>query len=119
MKKWLVLNKNNKNIIEALLENRWLKTGKEIEEFLNPIPPEKLTLKELGLDPKEIGKATKRIKQAIKNKEKVIVYGDYDADGICTTAILWEALFSLKVDPGQGSYSDYQHKRWENKIVNY
>lgn len=98
MKKWLVLNTKTKDVIEALLENRGLKTAKEVEDFLNPELPEKLTLKELGLDAKEIGKAIKRIEEAKKNKEKVIVYGDYDADGIDATAVLWEALYSLKVD---------------------
>jgi single-stranded-DNA-specific exonuclease len=39
-----------------------------------------------------------RIKRAKKSKEKVIVYGDYDADGICATAIMWEALHKMGVD---------------------
>lgn len=33
-----------------------------------------------------------RIKQAKQNKEKVLVCGDYDADGICATTILYDAL---------------------------
>lgn len=98
MKKWLLLNKNKETIIESLLINRGLKTEKERENFLHPILPDKLNLKELGIDEKEIKKTILRIKKAKKSNQKVIVYGDYDADGICATAILWEALFALKVD---------------------
>ena len=98
MKKWLVLNRDSEDIIKTLLKNRGLKTKKEIDDFLNPITPEKLTLKELEISPKEIKKTILRIKEAKRKKEKVIVYGDYDADGICATAVLWEALHASGVD---------------------
>ncbi len=94
--KWEVLAKlQSKNIIDILLENRGIKTLKEKKEFFKPTRPEKLSLKELGVNQTEIKKAIKRIKFAKKKKEKVIVYGDYDADGICATAILWECLYKL------------------------
>ncbi|MCX6724587.1 MAG: single-stranded-DNA-specific exonuclease RecJ, partial [Candidatus Shapirobacteria bacterium] len=98
--KWKILSKNNidykeKEIIKILLSNRGLKTKKEIDEFLNPKKPEELTPKEVGLDAAQIKKATQRIKKAIKEGEKIIVYGDYDTDGICGTAILWESLHHL------------------------
>lgn len=94
--KWEVLRKTkSKNIIDTLLKNRGIKTPREKKEFFNPTRPEKLSLKKLGISKIEINKAIKRIKQALKKKEKVIVYGDYDADGICATAILWECLYSL------------------------
>ena len=37
----------------------------------------------------------------IMKNESIFIYGDYDADGICATAILWEALheFGLNVLP--------------------
>jgi len=37
-------------------------------------------------------RAKKRVITAIKNKEKIVVYADYDADGLCATAIMWETL---------------------------
>jgi single-stranded-DNA-specific exonuclease len=98
MKKWVILNKDSRDVIKTLLQNRGLKTKIKINEFLNPTLPEKLSLKELDLDQKEIKKTILRIKQAKIKKEKVIVYGDYDADGICATAVLWEALYSLGLD---------------------
>lgn len=99
---WKILNEqeaeSEKEVVNTLLKNRGLKTAKEKKEFLNPTPPQKLTLKQLGVSELEVSKAIKRIKKALKNREKVIVYGDYDADGICGTAILWEALYCLGLD---------------------
>ena len=50
----------------------------------------------LGMD-----KAVKRIYKAIENKESIVVYGDYDADGITSTAVLVSTLRDLgaKVTP--------------------
>ena len=82
-------------IIKILLHNRGLKTKKEIDTFLNPLPPFNLTLKELGIAKRELAKAVKRIRKAIEDKEEMIVWGDYDADGVCGTAILWETIYAL------------------------
>ena len=90
--RWEILSEKDKDIVKTLLKNRGIKNEKE---FFNPTRPEKLTLQALGISKLEIGKAIKRIKRAKKTKEKVIVYGDYDADGICGTAILWECLYKL------------------------
>ncbi|TSC54226.1 MAG: single-stranded-DNA-specific exonuclease [Microgenomates group bacterium LiPW_31] len=95
--KWKILHKKGKteDIVKILLGNRGLKTKKQQQEFLNPKDPYKLTTKEVGISPLQITKAVKRIKKAIKKKEKIIVYGDYDTDGACATAIIWEVLHSL------------------------
>lgn len=85
----------NKDIVSTLLKNRGVNSEKEKKEFLNPTRPEEFSLKQLGIDKSEVDKAVRRIKKALKSKEKVIVYGDYDADGICGTAILWETLYNL------------------------
>jgi len=87
--------KRREEIIKSLFLNRGLKTGKQQEEFLNPKDPYRLTPKEVGISPVQLIKALKRIKKAIKNKEPIIVYGDYDTDGVCATAILWETLNKL------------------------
>ncbi len=118
MKKWKLLYKNPKSkisnpnsTIRILLENRGLKTKKEIDKFLNP-RLENVTVESVGIDKKQLKKAIVRIESAIKNKEEVIVFGDYDVDGICGSAILWETLVSLgakvlpyiphRVDEGYG-----------------
>jgi single-stranded-DNA-specific exonuclease len=81
-------------IIKILLKNRGLKTKKEQKEFFHPQKPSSLSAKDIGLSPANLKKALTRIKKAIKNQEKIIIFGDFDADGICATAILWEALFT-------------------------
>lgn len=46
---------------------------------------------------KDMQKATDRIKKAAKNKEKVLVFGDYDADGVTSCAILLSALKKMGI----------------------
>ncbi len=97
-KKWEVLNKGKvetKNIVDILLENRGIKTKKEKEEFFAPTNPKDISWRSLGIKDSTVKKVVERIKKAKKSGEDVIVYGDYDADGICATAIMWEALHAL------------------------
>ncbi len=102
MKKWEIVREvtnqklqvKSQDIIEILLENRGLKTKEQIEEFLHP-KLESITLEAVNIEKKQVEKALGRIKKAIKNKEKVIIYGDYDVDGITASAILWETLHML------------------------
>src|SRR3989338_7948504 len=44
---------------------------------------------------KNLKKAAERIKKAVKNKERIIIYADADLDGITSAIILKEALKSL------------------------
>jgi single-stranded-DNA-specific exonuclease len=91
--KWEVLNNlpitNHQSLITVLLKNRGLKTKKEIEDFLNPKFPELIKI------PKNV---LQRLDKANKNKEKIVIYGDYDADGVCATAILWETMYKQGFD---------------------
>lgn len=43
----------------------------------------------------DMEKASLRVIKAIDNKEKILVYGDYDCDGIMSTSILIKALYIL------------------------
>jgi len=47
------------------------------------------------LDMKDAQKALVRIAKAINTREKITVYGDYDADGITSTVILYKVLKRL------------------------
>ncbi|OIP58130.1 MAG: single-stranded-DNA-specific exonuclease RecJ [Candidatus Levybacteria bacterium CG_4_10_14_0_2_um_filter_36_16] len=99
MKKWNIINKlkNNgaeKDIVKILLANRGIKTKKDIEEFINP-KLTSVTLESVGIDKKEVKKTIVRIEKAIKKNETIVIYGDYDVDGICGTAILWETIYGF------------------------
>ncbi len=105
MKKWELQNEFKINpqefetddLIEILLENRGIKTKKEIDQFLNPTL-ENLTPENLGISQRDLEKSVKRINTAIKNKEQIIVFGDYDVDGVVGSAIIWESLNTLGVN---------------------
>lgn len=90
--------KNKKEIIKILLKNRGIETKSEIDNFFSPKDPLDVALKDVGLKTEDVKKAVTRIKKAKKGRELVIVYGDYDADGISATAILWETLYKLKIN---------------------
>lgn len=85
----------NWKIIQVLLEKRGLITKKEQTQFLDPIKPDKISLDQIGLQSAAVVKAIKRLTTAHKNQELIYIYGDYDADGVSSTAILWETLNSL------------------------
>ena len=102
-KKWEILNKlpkskkkiTSEDIVNILLKSRGITTPEKRKEFFNPTLPEKITLRSLKISKPTVEKGIERIKKAKKNKEKIIVYGDYDADGITGTAVLWETLFAF------------------------
>lgn len=113
MKKWEILTKSKvKDLVELLLKNRGLKTQQAVADFLHPKDPHTLTAADVGIDAKDLRVALDRIKLAIKNHESIVVYADYDADGVTAGAIMWEALYSLgaqvmpfiphRVDDGHG-----------------
>ncbi|MBU2545198.1 DHH family phosphoesterase [Patescibacteria group bacterium] len=47
---------------------------------------------------KNLKKAATRIRKAIKNKERIIIYGDSDMDGVCSVIILKECIKNLGGD---------------------
>lgn len=80
-------------IVKILLENRNLVSKEDIKKFLYP-DIKAVSLTSCGIDEKEFEKFRNRIELAIQNTEKIIIFGDYDVDGITSCAILWETLYS-------------------------
>ncbi len=98
MKKWQVESKfESGDIVKILLKNRGIKTKKETNDFLNP-KLQKVTAQAVKINDRQLKSALQRINKAVENKEKIIIFGDYDVDGICGTAILWETLNALGAD---------------------
>ena len=80
-------------VVLQLLWDRNLKTQEQIDEFFNPDYETDLH------DPylmKDMKKTVKRIYEAIEKNEKILVYGDYDVDGITSSAIIINTLTELK-----------------------
>ncbi len=94
MNTWKI-HKRKTDIISTVLKNRSLNNPQKIDEFLHPKSPQEITLQQLGIPQTQVNKILNRIKTAIKANQPIVVYGDYDADGICATATLWETLYQL------------------------
>ncbi|MBU5593568.1 single-stranded-DNA-specific exonuclease RecJ [Amphibacillus sp. MSJ-3] len=85
------------DILSLLLTNRGFTESFEMEQFLNP------NLDHL-YDPKQLDgleKTKQRIDLAIEQGESILVFGDYDADGVTATTLLVETLHEL------GAMCDY------------
>ncbi|MEC7618474.1 MAG: single-stranded-DNA-specific exonuclease RecJ [Bacteroidota bacterium] len=86
--------KSQLNIQEELaqmLVNRGVQTFSQAEQFFRPSEKDFLNpFKMLGMY-----KAVERIKEAIANKENILIYGDYDVDGTCSVAMMKHFLETL------------------------
>lgn len=78
-------------VIKELLLQRGITSIEQAKEFLNP----QLTSLHKSSQFQSIEKACKRVYQAIEKREKILVYGDYDADGITSTTLLLKTLEEL------------------------
>lgn len=79
------------SIISQILINRNIRTPSEARKFLYP------SLKDLH-NPflmKDIDKGTDRLIRALSKGERISVYGDYDADGITSVAVLVKFLSNI------------------------
>lgn len=92
-KTWKVLNTNpNASLLETLLENRGVSAHQDAQHFLYPDRERDFH------DPflmKDMERAVARIGEAIEKKERIMIFGDYDVDGITGAAILMRALTKL------------------------
>lgn len=84
-------------ILRSLLARRGVTSDDSIHDFLNP------DFEKTCYDPllfPGVKLAVKRIASARRRREKVVIYGDYDIDGMTATVVLWESLnrFGLQVE---------------------
>jgi single-stranded-DNA-specific exonuclease len=75
-------------ILTQLLIARGITDTSSANEFLRPDLSRLLS----PVDLPDLAVACQRIKKAIRNKEKVMVFGDYDVDGLTSTALLKSVL---------------------------
>jgi len=102
-KRWKILGesepRDEREVFEVLLKNRGIE---DAEDFFTP-PDPRTVLADLprffpDLDLKDLKRAVSRIKKALRGREKIAVWGDYDVDGISATAVLWRVLWDLGAD---------------------
>lgn len=84
-----LFSQDQKALEDILLEERGIITEEEKQQFFHQEYPNGLHEPSLL---KDYQKALDRVLQAIANKEKIIVFGDYDVDGVVGTSILTEVL---------------------------
>ncbi len=77
-----------------LLEKRGVVGKQEIENFLNP----NLNSLHDPFDLNGMKDACEKIQAVVKNRQKIVVYGDYDCDGISACVILYKYLKSVEAD---------------------
>lgn len=90
--KWKTIK--NEDVVKQFFENRGFKSQKEIDDFLN------FNSSKLRKKYKDLTKVVNRLAKAVKNNERIVVYGDYDCDGICATTINYLAFKNLGIEVG-------------------
>jgi len=117
-----ITEKHNINkLLATILVNRGIVEDEKLEIFLSPTRKNfhnPFTLPDIEI-------AVKRIMEAINNNEKVIIYGDYDVDGITSTTVLKSFLeerglsvdsyIPNRLDEGYGLNNDALDKIAEEK----
>jgi single-stranded-DNA-specific exonuclease len=77
--------------VASFLWQQGYREAEQVRAFLDP------RLQSLG-DPfrlTDLKRAAERIRQAISAREKMVIFGDYDVDGITSSALLWRVLRKL------------------------
>lgn len=102
MKKWILKNKSadfkkmselldiDENLAKVLV-NRDINTPKKARVYLNPTYD---NFENFNLI-KDLDIAKKLLKESIENNKKIMIYGDYDVDGVSSTTILYKSLKQL------------------------
>lgn len=100
MEKWQLQSRTVpdtwEELLKILLKNRGIKTQDQAD-FLHPTSPINVQASDLGFSSAPSHKIIERLKQAQAKQEKVAIFGDYDSDGVCASAVLWEGLDFLGI----------------------
>lgn len=88
------VDKEGKAIVDTLLAEKGITSVEEKEQFLHPTLESITSPQQLA----NIEKAGDRIIEAIADGESILIYGDYDADGITSTTLLMQVFMELGAD---------------------
>ena len=82
---------SDRELLKVLLASRGVDSNAKLKSYLNPTA-------DSVYDPfllHDMQKAVDRINVAIENNERIVIYGDYDADGVTSTSLLLDVLSML------------------------
>jgi single-stranded-DNA-specific exonuclease len=91
---WVARQAGVSPVAAALLRNRGYHDAASIDAFFHPQPE---VLRDPALLP-DIDAAVARLVRALEKGEKILIFGDYDADGVTSTALLVRCLRLLRAD---------------------
>ncbi|MCV3214229.1 DHH family phosphoesterase [Plectonema radiosum NIES-515] len=91
----LAILTNISPIVSQLLINRGMETKEQVQGFLEP---ESLSLPSPLTEFPDLAISLELLESAIASKEKIAICGDYDADGMTSTALLLRSLRTLGAD---------------------
>lgn len=93
---WRILNQDVPQTVTEVSRQLVIARGiADEEQFFAPPNPMELEPDMVGIDREQLATAVELIRQAIDQQQKIVVFGDYDADGISASAVLWLTLHQL------------------------
>ncbi len=100
----LAKNRSAEDIFQTILKSRGHKTRGDQQEFLSPPEPSlDYLLKNSGIKLSSLKSAQKIIDFHLNAGHDICVFGDYDADGVTATALMWQALSAYAKKQKSGS----------------
>lgn len=83
------------DIFQALLKVRGLTTERAQTDFLHPPAPTlSFLLKSTGIKRSTLASIQRLLDSHLAGAHNILVFGDYDADGVTATAIMWQTLIA-------------------------
>ncbi len=98
--------RRDRPLAERVLAARGLDDAERANLFLNP---RLVQMHDPSLIP-DLDRAAERLLEAVRRRERVVIYGDYDVDGVTATAILYHILRAIEPE---GDVSTYVPHRLE------
>ena len=83
------------DLLKNVLAGRGIVSDADTKQFLNPSIKDSMPNPSVLMD---MDRAAKIIADAVQNHQKIAIYGDYDVDGITSTAVFVKYLQALGID---------------------